>query len=133
VAQPLFRIDMTPTNFTTDRIRTSYAEAVTESSLRASISVGLRQLAEAIQTSEDSEWLDRTSLPVQSACKQVGSWIRSHATTYDGRVIDLSWFRHLLAEEMDNIRCMLGEQAYWTGNYQEAGRIFNELATANMD
>ncbi|TAE33544.1 MAG: hypothetical protein EAZ91_02740 [Cytophagales bacterium] len=106
----------------------SYSEAVTESSLRASISVGLRQLAQAIDHNEAELFLSH-SAPAQSACEQVSTWLKSHATTYDGRVIDLSWFRHLLAEELDTLRYMIGEKAFWSGNYSDAGRLFNELAT----
>jgi hypothetical protein len=96
----------------------NYTEVVTESSLRASISVGLRQLAKSAKK-------DEKIIPVE----QVSQWLKSHATTYDGRMIDLSWFRHLLSEELDTLRYLIGEQAYWADNYPEAGRLFNELAT----
>lgn len=104
---------------------TGYAEVVTESSLRASISVGLRQLAKAIEQ-EEATILTGT-ISAQPACQQVGMWLKNRATTYDGRVISLSWFRHLLAEELDTLRYLIGEEAYWAGNYAEAGRVFNDL------
>lgn len=107
----------------------SYTEVVTESGLRASISVGLRQLAQAIEQAETSALISGNRLPVESACEQVAYWLKNQATTYDGREIDLSWFRYLLADEMDNLRYLIGEQAFWAGNYAEAGRLFNELAT----
>lgn len=107
----------------------SYTEIITESSLRASISVGIRQLANAIEREEASTLLSGVTPPVESACQQVGYWLKNQATTYDGHEINLSWFRYLLADEMDNLRCLLGEQAFWAGNYAEAGRLFNELAT----
>jgi hypothetical protein len=98
-----------------------YSEVVTESSLRASISVGLRQLAKSAKK-------DETLAPIE----QVSQWLKTHATTYDGRVIDLSWFRHLLSEELDTLRYLVGEQAYWADNYPEVGRLFNELATRKI-
>lgn len=104
----------------------SYTDVVTESGLRASISVGIRQLAKAIEQKEVS--LGGVVPPVESACQQVNYWLKSQATTYDGRVISLSWFRCLLGEELDNLRYLIGEKAYWSGNYAEAGRLFNELA-----
>jgi hypothetical protein len=107
----------------------SYTEVVTESSLRASISVGLRQLAKAIEREETSALNSGVMPPVESACQQVSFWLKNQATTYDGRQINLSWFRHLLADEMDNLRYLIGEQAFWAGNYAEAGRLFNELAS----
>jgi|GEM_PF-4919655 len=106
----------------------SYTEVVTESSLRAFISVGLRQLAKAIEQ-EETVGLNSETQTVQPACQQVSMWLKNRAKTYDGRVINLSWFRHLLAEELDTLRYLIGEQAYWAGNFAEAGRLFNELAT----
>lgn len=118
---------MISTSFTSERVMMSYSEVVTESSLRASISVGLRQLAKSLSQADGvSASGEISSL---SAYEQVGNWLKNHATTYDGRTIDVSWFRHLLAEEMDNLRYLIGEQAYWAGNYQEAGRLFNEMVS----
>ena len=108
---------------------TGYTDVVTESSLRASISVGLRQLAKAIEQEETPAFLNGIIPPVESACRQVHFWLKNQATTYDGRVINLSWFRCLLGEELDTLRYLIGEQAYWSGSYAEAGRLFNELAS----
>ncbi|KAB7731952.1 hypothetical protein F5984_06955 [Rudanella paleaurantiibacter] len=123
---------MTPTSFSTERIMTTYTDVVTESSLRAFIGAGLRQVAKAIEQGQES-LLAHGQIPAGSACERVGNWLKNQTPTYDGRVIELSWFRHLLVEEMDNVRYTLGEQAYWSGNYPEAGRLFNELAASCVD
>lgn len=121
---------MTLTRSKAESVMISYTEVVTESSLRASISVGLRQLAKAIDQ-EDATVLTGKTI-AQPACQQVGMWLKTRATTYDGLVINPSWFRHLLAEELDTLRYLIGEQAYWAGNYAEAGRLFNEFVTRTV-
>ncbi|MCY7359847.1 MAG: hypothetical protein LH609_20830, partial [Rudanella sp.] len=103
---------MISTCFTAEPVMISYTEVVTESSLRASISVGLRQLAQAIEKQEIAASMKATSPNLLSACDQVGLWLENRATTYDGREINLSWFRHLVAEELDALRYLMGEKAY---------------------
>ena len=109
------------------------SDVITESSLRASISAGLRQLAKAVEQAQTATLPDADKPSLKSACEQVIYWLENQATTYDGRQLSLSWFRCLLADEMNNLRYVVGEQAFWANNYAEAGRLFNELASRRVN
>ena len=61
---------------------------------------------------------------------QVWQWIHHpQGILKDGRKIDIDLFRHMLAEEMEKIKSVIGETEFETGKYALAARLFAEIIT----
>jgi malate synthase len=61
---------------------------------------------------------------------QVWQWIRHGAALDDGEVVTADLVRRATQEEMDALRVSLGEARFNGGRFEEARRLFEELATA---
>jgi malate synthase len=105
---------------------------ITEAGLRANISVGIQYLG---------AWLAGNGcVPVfnlmedaataEISRSQIWQWIRSpKGVLDDGRKVSAELFRKLLAEELPKVRTYLGDEAWKTGKYEEAAKLFDELTT----
>nr|MCU0494917.1 malate synthase A [Chloroflexaceae bacterium] len=106
---------------------------ITENGLRANINIGVQYLG---------SWLagngcvpifnlmeDAATAEISRA--QVWQWIRSpHGTLDDGRKVTVEMFRHMLPEELDKIKAMLGA-GYSSGKYEEAADLFDQITTSD--
>jgi malate synthase len=63
---------------------------------------------------------------------QVWQWIRHPGGKLeDGRKVTVELFRKVLAEEMDEIRIMVGAAEFDGGKYQLAARIFDDITSSD--
>ena len=108
---------------------------ITEAGLRTNINVGLQYLG---------SWLagngcvpifnlmeDAATAEISRA--QIWQWIRTPKGMLDhGRPVTLTLFREMMAEELERVREIVGEQTFASGTYEKAARLFDEL-TADDD
>lgn len=106
---------------------------ITEKGLRTNVNVGVQYLG---------SWLAGTGcVPIfnlmedaataEISRSQVWQWIRSpKGVLDDGRNVTVELFRQILAEELENIKALLGD-AYTQGKYAEAAALFDALTTSD--
>lgn len=61
---------------------------------------------------------------------QVWQWLHNGAKLDDGTVIDLALFNQTVAQAVEQIKALVGEEKFNAGKYKEATAMFVELATA---
>jgi malate synthase len=61
---------------------------------------------------------------------QVWQWLHNGAKLQDGTVIDHTLFNQTVAEAVEQIKALVGEDKFAAGKYKEATAMFVELATA---
>ena len=105
---------------------------ITEEGLRNNISVGVQYLG---------AWLAGNGcVPVfnlmedaataEISRSQIWQWIRSpKGVLDDGRKVTKALVRQLLGEELPRIKQLLGTEAWRTGKYEDAARLFEEITT----
>ena len=89
-----------------------------EAWLRGSGAVAIHNLMEDAATAEISR-------------SQLWQWIRHGTKLDDGRTVTSEMVRALEAEELANLREMLGSAAYEAGRFADAARIFESVALAD--
>jgi malate synthase len=106
---------------------------ISETGLRTNISVGIQYL---------EAWLGSNGcVPIfnlmedaataEISRSQVWQWIRHpEGKLTDGRKVDVELFRQFMAEELEKIRQMVGDERYSTGNYKLASEIFDKISTS---
>jgi len=109
-------------------------QPISEAGLRNNISVGIQYIG---------AWLAGNGcVPVYNLMEdaataeisrsQIWQWIRSpKGKLDDGRKITETLFRQWLPEELAKVRVLLGEQAWKTGEYEEAAKLFDEITTGD--
>jgi malate synthase len=109
-------------------------QPITTAGLRNNISVGIQYLG---------AWLAGNGcVPVfnlmedaataEISRSQIWQWIRSpKGVLDDGRKVTVPLVRQLLAEELPKVRTALGEDAWRTGKYEAAAKLFDELTTGD--
>jgi malate synthase len=110
------------------------AGTITEGGLRTNVSVGVQYLA---------AWLNGSgAVPINNLmedaataeiCRaQLWQWIRHPmGILQDGRKVTAALFRHVLAEELNNLRASLGNTAYEAGGYDRAAALFEKLTVSD--
>ncbi|NJO01392.1 MAG: malate synthase A, partial [Bacteroidia bacterium] len=105
---------------------------ITEEGLRLNINVGILYI---------ESWLSGTgaaalynlmedAATAEISRAQVWQWLHSEGTRLDdGREVSPQLYRQLLAEELDKIKALMGEQHYEAGKFSLATEIFNQLVT----
>ena len=103
---------------------------ITEAGLRININIGIQYLG---------AWLAGTGcVPIFNLMEdaataeisraQVWHWIRSPLGLLDdGRKITRELFQQLVPQELNNVRGLLGEQAFGAGKYDDAAKMFEKL------
>ncbi|MDX1523626.1 MAG: malate synthase A [Anaerolineae bacterium] len=103
---------------------------ITEAGLRTNINVGIQYLG---------SWLEGVGcVPIFNLMEdaataeisraQIWQWIRSSKGVLDdGRKVTLELFRDLLAEELENVEDIVGEERFVSGSYQQASQLFDDL------
>lgn len=104
---------------------------ITEAGLRNNISVGIQYIG---------AWLAGNGcVPVYNLMEdaataeisrsQIWQWIRSpKGVLDDGRKVTRDMFHKMLPEELARVRRELGEEAWHAGQYEEAARMFGQMA-----
>ncbi|MCX7890791.1 MAG: malate synthase A [Burkholderiales bacterium] len=105
---------------------------ITEGGLRNNVNVGIQYLG---------AWLGGNGcVPVfnlmedaataEISRSQIWQWIRSpKGKLEDGRKVTVELFRQILAEELPKVRAIVGEDAWKTGTYERAAKLFDEITT----
>ena len=60
---------------------------------------------------------------------QLWQWIHHRAKTYYGVTIDVSMYKFFLADEIQKIKQMIGEEHYFNGKFFDAINLFDKLVT----
>jgi len=60
---------------------------------------------------------------------QLWQWLHHHAKTYYGVTIDISMYKFFLADEIQKIKEMVGEDNYFKGKFFDAVNLFDKLVT----
>ncbi|MBI2824187.1 MAG: malate synthase A [Planctomycetia bacterium] len=107
---------------------------VTEAGLRINVNVGLLYLA---------SWLRGNGcVPIYNLmedaataeiCRtQLWQWVRHRdGVLDDGRRVTIELVRQILREELDKIRAAVGDQAYTSGKYELAARLFDNIVASD--
>lgn len=107
---------------------------ITEGGLRTNVNVGIQYIA---------SWLSgRGAAPINNLMEdaataeisraQVWQWIRHpKGILEDGRNITKELFLTVKEEELEKIKAEVGEEAFQTGNFIEAAKLFEELSLAD--
>ncbi len=110
------------------------AGPITESGLRANISVGTQYIEAWLRGSGavpiNNLMEDAATAEISRA--QVWQWIRSpQGVLDDGRRVTIDLFQRMLGDELERIKATIGEQGYSRGRYDEAGALFARLTTSD--
>jgi malate synthase len=104
---------------------------ITEKGLRTNINVGVQYLGSWLAGNGCVPIFNlmEDAATAEISRSQIWQWIRSpKGKLDDGRDITQEMFRAMLAEELENIKTLLGD-AYSEGKYEEAAKMFDTLIT----
>jgi malate synthase len=107
--------------------------SITEAGLRQNLSVGVAYLEAWLRGSGCVPLHDlmEDAATAEISRTQVWQWIRHHAHLDDGRPIDATLVRSVLAEELDRVRFEIGPARWQESRFELATRLFDELATGD--
>jgi malate synthase len=105
--------------------------SITEAGIRMNIQVGILYIeswlrgigAAAIHNLME----DAATAEISRA--QVWQWLRHGASTNTGQLIDLAYYKFLLADEIQKIKQLVGEERYGKGKFFDAIELFDKLVT----
>jgi malate synthase len=105
--------------------------SITEAGIRMNIQVGILYIeswlrgvgAAAIHNLME----DAATAEISRA--QLWQWLHHRAKTYYGVTIDISMYKFLLADEIQKIKDMVGEDNYFNGKFFDAINLFDKLVT----
>jgi malate synthase len=106
---------------------------ITEAGLRNNISVGIQYIGAWLAGNGcvPVYHLMEDAATAEISRSQIWQWIRSpKGVLEDGRKVTQDLFRQLLPEELAKARTLLGEDAWRTGQYEEAARLFDDITTS---
>ncbi|MDP9435994.1 MAG: malate synthase A [Actinomycetota bacterium] len=119
-AQQLLAAKETPGRVTEVGVRNNVSVGIQyiEAWLRGNGAVAIFNLMEDAATAEISR-------------SQVWQWIHNGARTAEGSAITGDYVRQLETEELEKVKAAVGEQAYASGRYDEARKLFEQVALAD--
>ncbi len=105
--------------------------SITEAGIRMNIQVGILYIeswlrgvgAAAIHNLME----DAATAEISRA--QLWQWLHHKAKTYYGVTIDISMYKFLLADEIQKIKYLVGEDNYFNGKFFDAINLFDKLVT----
>jgi malate synthase len=105
---------------------------ITENGLRTNINIGIQYLGSWLAGSGCVPIFNlmEDAATAEISRSQIWQWINSSkGVLEDGRKVDVDLFRKILAEELPKIRKIVGEEAYNSGTYEKAAKLFDEITT----
>ena len=116
-AEDLLDVRSTPGDITAGGLRGNVDVALRylESWLRGGGAVAINNLMEDAATAEISR-------------SQIWQWVHNSSTLDDGTTVTAEFVRSVVAQELAAIRSEVGEQAFGTSKFSEAGRLFEAVA-----
>ena len=102
----------------------------TEAGLRQNISVGVQYLAAWISGNGCVPLYDlmEDAATAEISRTQIWQWVTHGATLEDGRTVTRELVETILDDELGRLRAELGDAAWTSGRFEEARRLFAEVA-----
>jgi malate synthase len=103
---------------------------ITEGGLRTNISVGIQYMAHWLSGNGcvPLYHLMEDAATAEISRTQVWQWVHHpEGILEDGREITMDLVRLVMAQELDKIKADVGPNAFAAGNYEAAGRLFDEI------
>ncbi|MGH7005056.1 MAG: malate synthase A, partial [Alphaproteobacteria bacterium] len=106
--------------------------AITEGGLRMNINVGIQYLEAWLRGNGCVPLynLMEDAATAEISRAQLWQWRKHGASISGGPKIDDALLKRLFAEEMDNIRMLVGEDAWKRGKHEQARKLFWQMTTA---
>jgi malate synthase len=107
---------------------------ITEAGFRNNLSVGLQYLEAWLQGNGAVAIynLMEDTATAEISRAQIWQWLHSaQATLADGRKVTPQLYHDLLAQEIEKIKVMVGEQRFAAGKYESARQLFEQLSMAD--
>ena len=105
---------------------------ITENGLRTNINIGIQYLGSWLAGSGCVPIFNlmEDAATAEISRSQIWQWINSpKGILEDGRKVDVELFRKILAEELPKVRKIVGEEAYNSGTYEKAAKLFEDITT----
>jgi len=115
-----------------DLLKFEPEKPITENGLRTNINIGIQYLGSWLAGSGCVPIFNlmEDAATAEISRSQIWQWINSpKGILDDGREVDIELFRKILAEELPKVRTIVGEEAYNSGTYEKAAKLFDEITT----
>jgi len=115
-----------------DLLKFEPEKPITENGLRTNINIGIQYLGSWLAGSGCVPIFNlmEDAATAEISRSQIWQWIHSpKGILEDGREVDIELFRKILAEELPNVRKIVGDEAYDSGTYEKAAKLFDEITT----
>jgi len=118
-----------------DLLKFEPEKPITEAGLRTNVNVGIQYMG---------AWLAgigcvpifnlmEDAATAEISRSQIWQWINSpKGVLDDGRKVDVTLFRQVLAEELPKVRQIVGDEAYEAGTYEKAAELFDQITSAEQ-
>ena len=115
-----------------DLLKFEPEKPITENGLRTNINIGIQYLGSWLAGSGCVPIFNlmEDAATAEISRSQIWQWINSpKGILEDGRKVDIELFHKILAEELPKVRKIVGEEAYKSGTYEKAAKLFDEITT----
>jgi len=108
--------------------------SVTEAGLRLNISVGIQYLESWLRGNGAAAInnLMEDAATAEISRSQVWQWVHNDARLAEGPVVDRDLVRRIEDEELAKLRQAYGDELYGRGRFEEARRIFDQVALSDQ-
>jgi len=106
---------------------------ITEAGLRTNVNVGIQYLGSWLAGNGCVPIFNlmEDAATAEISRSQIWQWINSpKGVLDDGRKVDVGLFRQIVAEELPRVREIVGDEAFETGTYEQASKIFDEITSS---
>lgn len=102
---------------------------ISEKGLRKNINVGILYIESWLRGNGAAAIynLMEDAATAEISRTQVWQWLKRNAIMEDGRAITLALYEQLLAEEMQNIKTLVGAERFVKGRFEAAKTLFDQL------
>ena len=103
---------------------------ITEAGLRQNINVGIQYIASWLRGTGAAAIFNlmEDAATAEISRSQVWQWLHSDkGKLADDRDVTADLYAKLVAEELDDIKALVGEENYRTGKFELASRLFDQL------
>lgn len=115
-----------------DLLKFEPEKPITENGLRTNINIGIQYLGSWLAGSGCVPIFNlmEDAATAEISRSQIWQWIHSpKGILEDGREVDIELFRKILAKELPKVRKIVGDEAYDSGTYEKAAKLFDEITT----
>ena len=109
------------------------ASSITEAGLRLNVSVGIQYVESWLRGNGAAAInnLMEDAATAEISRSQVWQWVHNRVHLAEGPVVDRDLVRRIEDEELARLRQTYGEEVYGRGRFEEARRIFDQVALAD--